>query len=215
MTDSHTCNKLVTCFCHGFLNPYKLQHIQTVSIPSVLSEETASKLKLGKASSAHAIPSRGGVRRRGSTWASRVEGLEAGGPSVGLCQLGGPSPPPVLRASLPPTLDQPVLPSNAERLPAPLLQRRGQNLETGKPTLEKAGKREAAPGEARPGPALPAGTGTRSPHRPHALAFPSGGFLRRGGASTGFQVTMESTMSHLLSTEAHSGKETSSLTLSH
>lgn len=153
MTDSHTCNKLVTCFCHGFLNPYKLQHIQTVSIPSVLSEETASKLKLGKASSAHAIPSRGGVRRRGSTWASRVEGLEAGGPSVGLCQLGGPSLPPVLRASLPPTLDQPVLPSNAERLPAPLLQRRGQNLETGKPTLEKAGKREAAPGEARPGPA--------------------------------------------------------------
>lgn len=212
MTDSHTCNKLVTCFCHGFLNPYKLQHIQTVSIPSVLSEETASKLKLGKASSAHAIPSRGGVRRRGSTWASRVEGLEAGGPSVGLGQLGGL---PRLLSSEP-AFPPPWTSQFSLQTPnvcLPHFCRDGDRIWKLANRLWKRQERGKQP-PARRGPALP-GAGTRSPHRPHALAFPSGGFLRRGGASTGFQVTMESTMPHLLSAEAHSGKETSSLTLSH
>lgn len=55
--------------------------------------------------------------------------LEAGGPSVSLGQLGGPSRHSVLRASFPQPLDQPVLLSSPKYLSSSLLLRWEQNLE--------------------------------------------------------------------------------------
>lgn len=179
--DSHTCNKLVKCFCHGFLNPYKLQHIQTVSIPSVLLEEPHQKSSYEKLYPHMPFHPETGLILSGFTgW----ESWKQVAPLWGWASLGGL--PGILssESAFPQPLDQPVLPSNPEYLPASLLQRWEQNLETCKSILEKAGKqndpqREAAPSETWPGLAWAPGPHTGLTSWPSLQVA----FLIKGGAS--------------------------------
>lgn len=75
------------------------------------------------------------------------EELEAGGPSVDLGQLGGPSKQPTLTRprewAFPQPLDLPLLPSSPRYLPSSRLQRGGQSLETCKIDSGKAGKQNS------------------------------------------------------------------------
>lgn len=86
---------------------------------------------------------------------------------MGLGQLGGPSRHPVLRDSLPPALGPASSPSsNPEYLPASLLQRWEQDLETCKWILEKAGKQKDPQRQAAPSEAWPCLAWRQVPHRP-------------------------------------------------